>query len=201
MHSAGNNAVEMQTTAVYDKVVQEFVVHTPSALAQKYWITNSAVHAKWCVVFAQLLIEGTNHGIHGFLVRIRNEVSPHIRVIVVLPALQMQGLVTAGLLARTCVVAHGYFLLLPVYPFSAQADDGFRLNQVAEVGSRSCASSAGCTHHTIISDQPSTGRAWRSAQQTVQAQPPRCPSLPAGHEHLPGRARGGYGAQAGLQRG
>ena len=74
--SAGNNAVEMQTTAVYDKVAQEFIVHTPSALAQKYWITNSAVHAKWCVVFAQLLIEGTNHGIHGFLVRIRNEVRP-----------------------------------------------------------------------------------------------------------------------------
>ena len=76
MHPAGNNAVEMQTTAVYDKAAQVFVVHTPSALAQKYWITNSAVHAKWCVVFAQLLIEGTNHGIHGFLVRIRNEVRP-----------------------------------------------------------------------------------------------------------------------------
>ena len=76
VHSAGNNAVEMQTTAVYDKDAQEFIIHTPSALAQKYWITNSAVHAKWCVVFAQLLIEGTNHGIHGFLVRIRNEVRP-----------------------------------------------------------------------------------------------------------------------------
>ena len=37
-------------------------------------ITNSAVHAKFAVVFAQLLIDGTNHGIHGFLVRIRNEV-------------------------------------------------------------------------------------------------------------------------------
>ena len=37
-------------------------------------ITNSAVHAKWAVVFAQLHIGGRNEGIHGFLVRIRNEV-------------------------------------------------------------------------------------------------------------------------------
>ena len=37
-------------------------------------ITNSAVHAKWAVVFAQLHINGKNEGIHGFLVRIRHEV-------------------------------------------------------------------------------------------------------------------------------
>ena len=37
-------------------------------------ITNSAVHAKWAVVFAQLHLGGQNEGIHGFLVRIRNEV-------------------------------------------------------------------------------------------------------------------------------
>jgi len=67
----GNNAVEMQTTAHYDQVTQEFIIHTPTTLAQKYWITNSAVHAQWSVVFAQLFINGTNHGIHGFLVRIR----------------------------------------------------------------------------------------------------------------------------------
>lgn len=69
----GNNAVEMETTATYDKEKQEFVVHTPSTLGQKYWITNSAVHAKWCVTFAQLIIDGKNHGIHGFLMRIRND--------------------------------------------------------------------------------------------------------------------------------
>lgn len=69
----GNNAVEMETTAIYDKSKQEFIINTPSTLAQKYWITNSAVHARWCVVFAQLIIDKTNYGIHGFLVRIRND--------------------------------------------------------------------------------------------------------------------------------
>jgi acyl-CoA oxidase len=69
----GNNAVEMETTATFDAASDEFVIHTPTPLGQKYWITNSAVHAHWAVVFAQLLIGGTNHGIHGFLVPIRSK--------------------------------------------------------------------------------------------------------------------------------
>mmetsp|Transcript_18698 Transcript_18698/g.47219 ORF Transcript_18698/g.47219 Transcript_18698/m.47219 type:complete len:644 (-) Transcript_18698:24-1955(-) len=79
----GNNAVEMQTTATFDRATDEFVIDTPTTLAQKYWITNGAVHAKWAVVFAQLLVEGENHGIHGFLVRIRDNsmaVMPGVRV-------------------------------------------------------------------------------------------------------------------------
>ncbi|GIL42328.1 hypothetical protein Vafri_343 [Volvox africanus] len=79
----GNNAVEMQTTAVYDKNTQEFIINTPGSLAQKYWITNSAVHAQWAVVFAQLTVAGRQEGIHGFLVRIRNPdmtVCPGVRV-------------------------------------------------------------------------------------------------------------------------
>ncbi|XP_065655803.1 uncharacterized protein LOC100202148 [Hydra vulgaris] len=69
----GNNAVEMETTAVYDIESQEFIINTPSPLAQKYWITNGAIHAKHCVVFAQLNIEGKSHGVHGILVRIRDD--------------------------------------------------------------------------------------------------------------------------------
>lgn len=79
----GNNAVEMETTAVYDKETEEFIVNTPHTLAQKYWITNGAVHAKHIIVFAQLIVDGTNHGIHGILVRIRDDklkVMPNVRV-------------------------------------------------------------------------------------------------------------------------
>lgn len=79
----GNNAVEMETTATFDKDADEFIINTPTTVAQKYWITNSAVHAKWSAVFAQLLIDGKNHGIHGFLVRIRNEdmsICPGVRI-------------------------------------------------------------------------------------------------------------------------
>lgn len=79
----GNNAVEMETTAVYDKDTQEFIVNTPTTLAQKYWITNGAVHAKHIVVFAQLYANGENHGIHAILVRIRDnnlQIMPNVRV-------------------------------------------------------------------------------------------------------------------------
>lgn len=43
----GNNAVEMETTATWDDKTKEFIINSPSVLSQKYWITNSAVHAKW----------------------------------------------------------------------------------------------------------------------------------------------------------
>jgi alkylation response protein AidB-like acyl-CoA dehydrogenase len=69
----GNNAVEMQTTADYDPATETFTIHTPTTLAQKYWITNGAVHARWAVVFAQLTAGGQPRGIHGFLVRIRGD--------------------------------------------------------------------------------------------------------------------------------
>jgi len=73
----GNNAVEMATTAIYDEKTDEFVVNTPNNLAQKYWITNGALHAKHIVVFAQLMIKGENHGIHGVLVRMREQDMSH----------------------------------------------------------------------------------------------------------------------------
>jgi acyl-CoA oxidase len=59
----------MQTTATWEPRTCSFIIHSPTTLSQKYWITNSAVHAQWCVVFAQLLMDDKNHGIHGFLVR------------------------------------------------------------------------------------------------------------------------------------
>ena len=61
----------METTAVYDKDTDELIVNTPSPLAQKYWITNGALHAHHIVVFAQLHVNGVNEGIHGVLVPIR----------------------------------------------------------------------------------------------------------------------------------
>ncbi|KAJ3296854.1 hypothetical protein HK104_001096 [Borealophlyctis nickersoniae] len=79
----GNNAVEMETTAHFDSATNEWIIHTPSTLAQKYWITNSAVHAKWTVVFAQTFVHGKHEGINVFLVRIRNEdmsVAPGVRI-------------------------------------------------------------------------------------------------------------------------
>eukprot|EP00164_Ancoracysta_twista_P004797 GFYU01006505.1.p1 GENE.GFYU01006505.1~~GFYU01006505.1.p1 ORF type:complete len:662 (+),score=233.84 GFYU01006505.1:124-2109(+) len=69
----GNNAVNMKTEAVYDAEREEFVINTPCHEAQKFWITNGAEHAQWSVVFAQLRVKDEEQGVHGFLVRIRND--------------------------------------------------------------------------------------------------------------------------------
>ena len=63
----------METTATLDLETKEYIINTPSTLAQKYWITNSAIHAQFCVVFARLIINSKDYGIHTFLVRIRDE--------------------------------------------------------------------------------------------------------------------------------
>ena len=86
----GNNAVEMETTATWDAKTKEWVIHTPTVLGQKYWITNGAVHSHFCLVFAQTYVphpsdtsKMVHEGIHAFLVRIRSDdmkVMPGVRV-------------------------------------------------------------------------------------------------------------------------
>ncbi|WOO83992.1 Putative acyl-coenzyme A oxidase 32, peroxisomal [Vanrija pseudolonga] len=68
----GNNAIEMETTATYDPATSEFIINSPSPKSQKYWISNGAVHASYCIVFAQLRIGGKEEGVHAFLVPIRD---------------------------------------------------------------------------------------------------------------------------------
>ena len=46
----GNNAVEMQT--IYNKEDDNITINSPTELSHKYWITNGALHAQHCVVFA-----------------------------------------------------------------------------------------------------------------------------------------------------
>ena len=69
----GNNAVKLETTAIYDHATKEFIINTPTPLAQKYWITNGAIDAHWCVVFAQTYVSKKAEGVQAFLVRIRDE--------------------------------------------------------------------------------------------------------------------------------
>lgn len=70
---AGNNAIEMETTAVYDPKTQEFVVNSPTTKSRKYWISNGAIHARYSIVFAQLSVDGKQEGVHALLVPIRDK--------------------------------------------------------------------------------------------------------------------------------
>lgn len=69
----GNNAVEMETTAVWDDVENKFIINTPTVNSQKFWITNGAYYANYAVVFAQTIVKSKNEGINVFLVRLRDD--------------------------------------------------------------------------------------------------------------------------------
>lgn len=67
----GSNVADLRTSARFDPERGDFVLHTPDVLARKDWIGNAARHGRMAVVFAQLEAGGA-HGVHAFLVPIRN---------------------------------------------------------------------------------------------------------------------------------
>ncbi len=68
----GSNVRGLQTTAVYLKEEQMFEINTPTFEDGKEYIGN-ALDSKMATVFAQLIINGVQHGVHAFLVPLRNE--------------------------------------------------------------------------------------------------------------------------------
>jgi acyl-CoA oxidase len=68
----GSNVRELRTTAVYDHDAREFIIHTPDDDACKDYIGNAALHGRMASVFAQLEVAGQSHGVHAFLVPLRD---------------------------------------------------------------------------------------------------------------------------------
>ena len=69
----GSNVRGIKTIATYDKEAKEFVLHTPSQDAMKFWIGGAGKSSNTCAIFAQLYVDGVCHGPHAFLVPIRNK--------------------------------------------------------------------------------------------------------------------------------
>ncbi|MGO1550119.1 MAG: acyl-CoA dehydrogenase family protein [Nesterenkonia sp.] len=69
----GSDVAALGTTATYYPDAEEFVVHTPFTAATKRFLGNAALHAKAAVVFAQLITQGVNHGVHCFYMDIRDD--------------------------------------------------------------------------------------------------------------------------------
>ena len=67
----GSDVANLKTTATYDPDADEIVVHTPTAGAVKDYIGNAARDGTMAAVFAQLVVDGTSHGVHCVLVPIR----------------------------------------------------------------------------------------------------------------------------------
>ena len=70
----GSNVRDLQTIATYDAATQEFVINTPTDDDHKEWIGNAATHARLATVFAQLVVGQQRHGVHAFLVLLRDHV-------------------------------------------------------------------------------------------------------------------------------
>lgn len=69
----GSDVQSIRTTATYDPDTQTFVISTPDDAAKKDWIGNAAAHGRMMAVFAQLETAGEEHGVHVFMVPIRDE--------------------------------------------------------------------------------------------------------------------------------
>jgi acyl-CoA oxidase len=68
----GSNVQSIGTTATYDPDTDQFVIHTPTIEARKDYIGNAARDGRLAVVFAQLTTQDEAHGVHAFLVPIRD---------------------------------------------------------------------------------------------------------------------------------
>ena len=68
----GSNVRGIKTTATYDKSKDQIIIHTPGNRDNKEYIGN-ALHSKMASVFAQLIVDGKNEGVHAILVPVRDE--------------------------------------------------------------------------------------------------------------------------------
>nr|XP_026257836.1 peroxisomal acyl-coenzyme A oxidase 2 [Urocitellus parryii] len=62
----------LETEATYDAATQEFVIHSPTMTAAKWWPGDMGRSATHALVLAQLICSGARQGMHAFIVPIRS---------------------------------------------------------------------------------------------------------------------------------
>ena len=63
----------LETTATYDPDTKEFILHSPTIRAFKWWPGGLGRTANYTIVMAQLVTQGKKRGPHPFIVQIRDE--------------------------------------------------------------------------------------------------------------------------------
>jgi acyl-CoA oxidase len=69
----GSNVQDVRTRATYDSEAQEFVISTPTEEDRKDYIGNAARDGRIAAVFCQLVVGGSERGVHCILVPIRDD--------------------------------------------------------------------------------------------------------------------------------
>ncbi|XP_022154788.1 peroxisomal acyl-coenzyme A oxidase 1 [Momordica charantia] len=68
----GSNVQGLETTATFDQRTDEFIIHSPTLTSSKWWPGGLGKVSTHAVVFARLITDGQDYGVHGFLVQIRS---------------------------------------------------------------------------------------------------------------------------------
>ena len=68
----GSNVNGLETTATFDLSTDEFVVHTPTIRATKFWPGTLGVNATHAIVFCRLKIKGKDYGVQPFVIQVRS---------------------------------------------------------------------------------------------------------------------------------
>ncbi|PUZ62601.1 hypothetical protein GQ55_4G369900 [Panicum hallii var. hallii] len=68
----GSNVQGLETTATFDPKTDEFVIHSPTLTSSKWWPGGLGKASTHAVVYARLITEGKDYGIHGFIVQLRS---------------------------------------------------------------------------------------------------------------------------------
>ncbi len=69
----GSNVRELETLARFDPASGDFIINSPNFGSGKNYIGNAVCHGRAAAVFAQLETGGQRHGVHAFVVPLRDE--------------------------------------------------------------------------------------------------------------------------------
>lgn len=64
----GSDVASLETTATFDKETDEFIIHSPTPTATKWWPGDLGLFVTHATIFAKLIIDGQAYGIIPFLV-------------------------------------------------------------------------------------------------------------------------------------
>ncbi|XP_058104382.1 peroxisomal acyl-coenzyme A oxidase 1-like [Magnolia sinica] len=68
----GSNVQGLETTATFDPKSDEFIIHSPTLTSSKWWPGGLGKASTHAVVYARLITDGREHGVHGFIVQLRS---------------------------------------------------------------------------------------------------------------------------------
>ncbi|KAM7272321.1 hypothetical protein ACFE04_026984 [Oxalis oulophora] len=68
----GSNVQGLETTATFDPQTDHFIIHSPTLTSSKWWPGGLGKVSTHAIVYARVITDGQDHGVHGFIVQLRS---------------------------------------------------------------------------------------------------------------------------------